>query len=95
MDEAQARELLQIVILDTNDRRDGYLATSYGSLLGRAAALVGAHSDGVSETRARSVLARAHRAAVERGLSAPLIEPAEAASAVLRAASKAASRQRK
>ena len=95
MDEAQARAVLQIIIINANDRRDGYLTESYASLLGRAGALVGAHLEGVSEKRARSVMERAHRAAVGRGLSLPLIEPAEAAAVVLRAASKPAARTSK
>ena len=86
----EARALLTITVLDFQDVRDRYKAETYQTLLTRAFALVGVKADGVPEPRAKTILTRAHRAAVNRGLYASPILPAQAAAAVLRAATRGA-----
>ena len=85
----EARDLLHIVVLDANDIRDGFRAETYENLLARAFVVIGMEPDGIPEPRAKTILTRAHRAAVGRGLYASPVEPAQAAAAVLRAARRA------
>ena len=86
MTAAEARAILTITVLDYQDVRDRFKAESYKDLLARAAAIVGVNMDGTPEPRAKTILRRAYRAAVDRGLHESPIPPAEASAAVLRAA---------
>lgn len=86
MTDDDARKILGIIILDRQDVRDRYLNERYADLLARAAALVGACSDGISETRSKAILARAHQAARRRLIYSSPVAPAQAAASVLLAA---------
>ena len=88
MTDAQAREILTAIVHHRSDIRDHYSAESYRNLLARTFALVGLPPGDFGESKSRIVLARAHKAAIHRGIHGSPIDPATAASAVLRAAAR-------
>ena len=85
----KARIFLAVVIYDRSDIKLGWSDASYGSVLARACIVVGLPTKPVvPEAVARRTLDRAYRAAVAEGLHGAPFKPAEAALAVLRAASR-------
>ena len=88
MTDALARAILTAVVHHRSDIRDHYSSETFRDLLRRTFALVGLPLGDFGEDKSRTILARAHRAATTRGIYGCLIDPAEAASAVLRAAAR-------
>ena len=83
-----AREILTAIVHDRGDIRDRFSSGTFRDLLARTFALVGLPPRDFGEAKSRIILERACRAARHRGLYASPVDPAEAASAVLRAASR-------
>ena len=88
MTDAQAREILTAILHHRSDIRDHYSSETFRDLLRRTLVLVGLPEGDFSEVKSKAVLARAHRAATNRGLYGSPIHPATAALSVLRSASR-------
>ena len=83
----QATSLLNCVIMDANDIRDGYSNKSYAESLSDAFAVTGIKPDKTpSEGRAKAIINRAGRAAKGVGIFGDRRPPARAVVGVLRAA---------
>ena len=88
MTDTQARAILTAVVHHRGDIRNGYTSESCRDLLRRTLVLVGLPEGNFGEGKSQTILERACRAARHRGLYGSPIVPAEAASAVLRTASR-------